>query len=114
MLPVEYFHVVFTVPDKLGLLMHRNARKLYSLLMRYAGKTITELGAEARFLNGRTGAICVLHTWGQKLDLHPHVHAIIPGGALSIDRRKWVSCKKGYFLPVRYCPSVSVGFLSTA
>jgi predicted metal-binding protein len=100
-LPVEYFHVVFTVPDRLDLLMHRNGSKLYGLLMRCAGKTITELGEEARFLDGRTGAICVLHTWGQKLDLHPHVHAIVPGGALSIDRESWVSCKTGYFLPVK-------------
>jgi len=100
-LPIEYFHVVFTVPDKLHLLMYRNEKKLYSLLMRSVGRTITEIGEEPRFLEGKTGAICVLHTWGQKLELHPHVHTIVPGGSLSNDRKKWISCKKGYFLPVK-------------
>ena len=100
-LPIEYFHVVFTVPDKLNLLMYRNGKSLYGLLMRSAGKAITELGKEPRFLEGKTGAICVLHTWGQKLELHPHAHAIAAGGALSFNRKKWVSCKRGYFLPVK-------------
>ena len=63
-LPVQYFHVVFTIPDKLNLIMYRNKKVLYSLLMRRSGKTITELGKEPRFFNARTGAICVLHTWG--------------------------------------------------
>lgn len=100
-LPVQYFHVVFTVPDKLNLLMYRNKKVLYSLLMRCSGKTITELGKEPRFFNARTGAICVLHTWGQKLELHPHVHAIVPGGGLSFDKKSWNPCKDGYFLPVK-------------
>lgn len=100
-LPVEYFHVVFTLPATLNLLLYKNKKKLYSLLMKCAGKTITELGKEPRFLRCRTGAICVLHTWGQKLELHPHVHAIVPGGGLSFDKENWISCKKGYFLPVK-------------
>ena len=81
-LPVEYFHVVFTLPATLTLLLYKNKKKLCSLLMKCAGKTITELGKEPRFLGCRTGAICVLHTWGQKLELHPHVHTIVPGGGL--------------------------------
>lgn len=100
-LPTQYFHVVFTVPDKLNLLMYKNRKELYNLLMRSSGKTITELGKESRFLKAKTGAICVLHTWGQKLDLHPHVHAIVPGGGLSFDKKNWTSCKKGYFLPIK-------------
>lgn len=100
-LPIQYFHVVFTIPDKLNRLMHANRKSLYSLLMKCAGKTITELGREQKFLNAKTGAICVLHTWGQKLDLHPHVHAIVPGGGLSLDKTSWKACRKGYFLPVR-------------
>lgn len=100
-LPVQYFHVVFTVPDKLNLLMYRNKKVLYSLLMRCSGKTITELGKEPRFFNATTGAICVLHTWGQKLELHPHVHAIVPGGGLSFDKKSWKPCRLGYYLPVK-------------
>ncbi len=100
-LPVEYFHVVFTLPATLNLFLYENKKKLYSLLMKCAGKTITELGKEPRLLRCRTGALCVLHTWGQKLELHPHVHAIVPGGGLSIDKESWISCKKGYFLPVK-------------
>jgi hypothetical protein len=100
-LPVEYFHIVFTLPEKLNLLIYRNSKHLYSLLMECAGKTITQLGKESKWFNGITGAITVLHTWGQKLGLHPHVHCIVPGGGLSIDRTKWIPCKKGYFLPVK-------------
>jgi len=100
-LPIEYFHVVFTVPEKLNLLMYRNSKQLYSLLIKCAGKTITGLGKEVKWLNGLTGAISVLHTWGQKLELHPHVHCIVPGGGLSKDKTKWIGCKKGFFLPVK-------------
>ena len=99
-LPIEYFHVVFTIPDTLNLLMYRNGRILYSLLMGSAGRTITELGKAPKYLGGKTGSICVLHTWGQKLELHPHVHAIVAGGGISSDKKQWISCKKGYFLPV--------------
>jgi hypothetical protein len=99
-LPVQYFHLVFTVPEKLNLLIHRNQRTLYDLLMKCAGQTITELGKEPRYLGAKTGAISVLHTWGQKLQLHPHVHAIVPGGGLSFDGKDWVSCKQNFFMPV--------------
>ncbi len=99
-LPVQYFHVVFTLPDALALLMYRNQKKLYALLMRCAGQTITELGSEPQYLGAQTGAICVLHTWGQKLQLHPHVHTIVPGGGISFDKSQWISCKRDYFLPV--------------
>jgi len=100
-LPVEYFHVVFTIPEKLNLIMFRNSKLLYSLLLQSAGKTITGLGKETKWLGGLTGAISVLHTWGQKLELHPHVHCIVPGGGLSTDKEKWIPCKKGFFLPVK-------------
>lgn len=81
-LPVEYFHVVFTLPASLNLLTYCNKKRLYNLLFKCAGRTLTALGKEKKWLNGKTGALCVLHTWGQKLNLHPHVHCIVPGGAL--------------------------------
>lgn len=99
-LPVQYFHVVFTVSDELALLMYGNQKKLYALLLRCAGQTITELGRDPTHLGARTGAICILHTWGQKLQLHPHVHTIVPGGGLSEDRTRWISCKQNYFIRV--------------
>ena len=99
LLPVQYFHVVFTVPGALNLLMYRNQRTLYALLLRCAGQTIVEIGKDPRYLGARTGALCILHTWGQKLQLHPHVHAIVPGGGLNLDRSQWISCKTGYFVP---------------
>ena len=99
-LPVQYFHVVFTVPDELALLMYGNQKKLYALLLRCAGQTITELARDPTHLGARTGAICILHTWGQKLQLHPHVHTIVPGGGLSEDRTRWISCKQNYFIRV--------------
>ena len=100
LLPVQYFHVVFTVPNALNVLMYRNQRTLYALLLRCAGQTIVEIGKDSRYLGAQTGALCILHTWGQKLQLHPHVHTIVPGGGLNIDRSQWISCKSGYFVPV--------------
>ena len=99
-LPVQYFHVVFTVPDDLVSLIYGNQNKLYTLQLRCAGQTVTELGREPKRLGARTGAICILHTWGQKLQLHPHVHTIVPGGGLSEDKTRWISCKQDYFMPV--------------
>jgi predicted Zn-ribbon and HTH transcriptional regulator len=99
-LPVQYFHVVFTVPDELAAVIYGNQKKLYALLLRCAGQTIIELGREPKRLDARTGAICILHTWGQKLQLHPHVHTIVPGGGLSEDNTRWISCKQNYFMPV--------------
>ena len=100
LLPVEYFHVVFTVPDALTVLMYCNQRALYARLLRCAGRTIVEVARDPRYLGAQTGAICILHTWGQKLQLHPHVHAIVLGGGLSLDRSQWISCKNGYLVPV--------------
>ena len=99
-LPVQYFHVVFTVPDELAFVIYGNQKKFYALLLRCAGQTITELAREPNRLGARTGAICILHTWGQKLQLHPHVHTIVPGGGLSEDKTRWISCKQNYFMPV--------------
>jgi hypothetical protein len=101
LLPVQYFHVVFTVPEKLAVLMYRNQRSLYACLLRCAGQTIVELAEDPRYLAAHAGAVCILHTWGQKLGLHPHVHAIVPGGGLSLDRSRWIRCKNGYLLPAR-------------
>ena len=99
-LPVQYFHVVFNVPNELAAVIYGNQKKLYALSLRCAGQTITELAREPNRLGARTGAICILHTWGQKLQLHPHVHTIVPGGGLSEDKTRWICCKQNYFMHV--------------
>jgi hypothetical protein len=95
LLPVPYFHVVFTVPDTLNVLLPANARVLYGLLFRAARQALLHLAG--KHLGGEPGFIAVLHTWGQTLWLHPHLHCIVTGGALSADRRRWVS-SGGHFL----------------
>ena len=101
LLPVEYFHVVFSVPHELVPLAAAHPARFYTLLFRAVRETLLELAATPRHLGARIGGLMVLHTWGQTLDLHPHIHAIVPGGGLSPDGARWVSCKPGFFLPVR-------------
>jgi putative transposase/transposase-like zinc-binding protein len=100
LLPVPYFHVVFTVPEELNVIAKRAPRIFYDLLFRAAGATLTEI-AQSR-LGVRVGALCVLHTWSQTLILHPHIHCVIPGGGFSLDGRRWIGVRKPtFFLPVR-------------
>jgi hypothetical protein len=110
LLPVEYFHVVFTVPEQLNLLARAHPGVFYNLLFRAARETLLEVAATPRHLGGQIGGLMVLHTWGQTLWLHPHVHAIIPGGAISPDGQ-WVSCPRGFFLPVKVLSRVFRGKL---
>jgi hypothetical protein len=100
LLPVPYFHVVFTVPEELNVIARRAPRRFYDLLFRAAGATLTEI-AQSR-LHAHIGALCVLHTWSQTLILHPHIHCVVPGGGFSLDGRRWIGVRKPtFFLPVR-------------
>src|SRR4029434_10674467 len=101
LLPVEYFHVVFTLPEQLSALALQNKRVIYGLLFKAASQTLLEIAADPKHLGGVIGFLAVLHTWGQTLQHHPHVHCVIPGGGLSPDRLRWVSCRKGFFLTVK-------------
>jgi hypothetical protein len=100
-LPVEYFHVVFTVPHELGDLALQNKAVLYDLLFRASSETLLTLAADPKHLGAAIGCLAVLHTWGQTLEHHPHVHCLVPGGGLSRDGAGWVSCRQGFLLPVR-------------
>jgi hypothetical protein len=101
LLPVEYFHVVFTLPNAVGPVALQNPRLVYGALFRAAAGSLTELAADPRRLGAELGFLAVLHTWGQTLALHPHVHCVVPGGGLAPDGQRWVSCRPGFFLPVR-------------
>ena len=108
LLPVEYHHVVFTLPAALAELARRRPRLAYGLLLSASGAAVLELAADPKYLGARVGLVSVLHTWGQTLTLHPHVHVLATGGGLSCDRRGevderpcWRSCRPGFFLPVR-------------
>ena len=101
LLPVEYFHIVFTIPEQLRPLAVQNKRVIYSLLFRAASQTLLEIAADQKHLGAIIGFLAVLHTWGQALQSHPHLHCVIPGGGLSPDQSRWVSCREGFFLPVK-------------
>jgi Putative transposase/Transposase zinc-binding domain len=101
LLPVEYFHVVFTLPNSLGPLTLQNPTLLYGALFRAAAASLSELAADPKHLGAEIGFLAVLHTWGQTLTLHPHVHCVVPGGGLSFDGQRWLACRPGFFLPVR-------------
>jgi hypothetical protein len=100
LLAVPYFHVIFTLPEELNPLALSHPRLLYDLLFRCASETLLEIAADPKHLGARIGVLAVLHTWGQKLTLHPHLHCIVPGGGLSIDGDWWVRGRPGFFLPV--------------
>jgi hypothetical protein len=108
LLDVEYFHVVFTLPDTFNSLALSNKRVVYNVLFNAVAQTLLEVAANPRHLGARVGFLAILHTWGQNLCLHPHVHCVIPGGGLSPDG-KWIACRKGFFLPVRVLSRVFRG-----
>jgi hypothetical protein len=101
LLPVPYFHVVFTLPAALGAIAYQNKAKVYGLLFTAAAETLTTIAADPKHLGVGIGVTAVLHTWGQTLQHHPHVHCIVPGGGLSPDGERWIACRSGFFLPVR-------------
>ena len=98
---MEYFHVVFTLPDEFGPLALQNKAVIYNLLFRAASETLLEAAAGWKDLKAKIGFFAILHTWGQKLDLHPHLHCVVPGGGISLDGTRWVSCPRGFFMPVK-------------
>ncbi|MEM8801197.1 MAG: IS91 family transposase [Pseudomonadota bacterium] len=101
LLPVEYFHVVFTLPAEIARIALWNKRAVYGLLFRASAETVMTIAADPKRLGARIGMTSVLHTWGSALTHHPHIHMIVPGGGLSPDGSRWVACKPGFFLHVR-------------
>lgn len=101
LLPVGYFHVVFTIPEELNFITLINQNIMYSILFRAVSETLLELSRDAKYLGAEIGFTAILHTWGQNLMNHPHLHCIVPGGGLSIDRKRWINSKKNFFIPVK-------------
>jgi hypothetical protein len=109
LLPTPYFHIVFTLPNALDRIALANPRVVYDLLMRATAETLLEVAADPRHLGARIGVLAVLHTWGQNLQFHPHVHCVVPGGGLSADGTRWVASPGNFFLPVRVLSRVFRG-----
>jgi len=101
LLPIKYFHVVFALPDIMHDLALCNKGKLYDMLFKVVRETLTEAAANPKNLGARIGIISVLHTWGQKLNFHPHMHCVVTGGGLSADGTRWIPCKKNFFISVK-------------
>ena len=100
LLPVAYFHVVFTLPAEIAAIAYQNKAVVYDLLFRKAAETLLTIAADPKHLGARIGATAVLHSWGSAMTHHPHVHMIVPGGGISLDGTRWVRCKPGFLLPV--------------
>jgi putative transposase/transposase-like zinc-binding protein len=109
LLAVPYFHVVFTLPHQLSALVLGNRRLLYPLLMRTAAQTLLDVAADPKHRGARLGVLAVLHTWGQQLEHHPHVHAVVPGGGLTSDGQRWLACRPNFLLPVKVLGTVFRG-----
>jgi hypothetical protein len=101
LLDAAYFHVVFTVPEQIAAIAYQNKEVIYGILFRATAETLKTIAADPKHLGAEIGFFAVLHTWGQNLQLHPHLHCVVPGGGLSPDGQRWISCKPGFFLPVR-------------
>ena len=101
LLPAAYFHVVFTLPPAVAEIAFQNKALVYAILFRTAAETLRIVAADPRHLGAELGVVAVLHTWGQTLLHHPHVHCVVPGGGPSLDGTRWVACRPGFFLPVR-------------
>jgi Putative transposase/Transposase zinc-binding domain len=101
LLPVPYYHVVFTLPAPIGDIAYQNKAAIYDILFKAAAETLITIAADPKHLGARIGLTSVLHTWGSALTHHPHVHIIVPGGGISLDGKRWVSCRPWFFLPVR-------------
>jgi hypothetical protein len=101
LLPVPYFHIVFTLPQPIARLALQNPKQIYTILFRAASETLLTIAADPRHLGASIGFLAVLHTWGQNLHLHPHLHCVVPGGGISPDGSRWIACRRRFFLPVR-------------
>jgi hypothetical protein len=109
LLPTPYFHVVFTLPEGLRPLALRNQKVLYNLLFKAVSETLTALAQDSKHLGAEIGFMAILHTWSQTLIDHPHLHCLVTGGGLSLDRKRWVSSKKDFFIPVSVLSSLFRG-----
>jgi hypothetical protein len=101
LLDVPYFHVVFTVPDTIAVIAFQNQVVVYDILFRAVSETLSRIAADPKYLGAEIGFLAVLHTWGQNLMHHPHLHCLVPGGGIAPDGKSWIACKPGFFLPVR-------------
>jgi len=101
LLPVEYFHVVFTVPQEIAAIAYQNKTVAYDILFRATAETLRTIAGDAKHLGAEIGFIAILHTWGQNLLHHPHLHCVVPGGGIAPNGERWISCRPGFFLPVR-------------
>ncbi len=101
LLPLPYFHVVFTMPAELAAMAYQSKRQIYAILFEAVAATLKTIAADPRHLGGELGFIAILHTWGQTLTHHPHIHCLVPGGVLSADGRRWIACRRRFFLPVQ-------------
>ena len=101
LLPVEYYHVVFTLPEPLRDVAYQNQTVVYNILFQAAAETLLTIARDPKHLGAGIGVTLVLHTWGSTLVHHPHVHGIVPGGGFSVDGRQWLACRRGFFLPVK-------------
>jgi len=109
LLPVNYFHLVFSVPHALVPLIWQNKRVLFKLLFEASSATLLQVAADPKRLGAEIGCLSILHTWGQTLQLHPHVHCVVPGGGLSADHARWISSRSHFFLPVKVLSRVFRG-----
>src|SRR5881296_2208292 len=109
LLPVPYFHIVFTLPAAIGAIAYQNKPNVYGRLFAAAAETLTTIAADRKHLGADIGVTAVLHSWGQNLQHHPHVHCVVPGGGLSPDGSRWIACRPGFFLPVRVLSAVFRG-----
>ena len=105
LLPIEYFHIVFTIPHILNPIALRNQKEFYGIFFKSVSETLLTLSEDPKHLGAKIGFISILHTWGQNLSLHPHVHSIVTGGGLSKDGKNWISCKEGFFIYVKVLSS---------
>ena len=101
LLPVDYYHLVFTLPSQIGDIAYYNKSVVYGILFSASAQTLHRIAADPKYLGAQIGATLVLHTWGSAMTHHPHVHGIVPGGGLSADGEHWIACRPGFFLPVR-------------
>jgi hypothetical protein len=101
LLPVPYYHLVFTLPAPIADIAYQNKAVIYDLLFRASAEAVLTIAADPKHLGARIGITAVLHTWGSAMTHHPHVHMIVPGGGIALDGKRWVSCRPGFFLPVR-------------
>ena len=101
LLPVEYFHVVFTLPEEIAAIAYQNKEEVYGILFRATAETLRTIAADPQHLGAEIGFFAVLHSWGQNLLFHPHLHCVVPGGGIAPDGKHWIACRPRFFLPVR-------------